>query len=201
MINEAYHGDYIIKENDSFEDDNSWGVSTLRNRFKIPSIKVTEIERDLFDVYTKNIRHYQTDKIHLRVLTKTSESVSIQAAHTHILTKHELIKTLLSFKSLVNNWDGYGAVPLELDSATNAITIISLVDDFIISKINDIYPNPNGTVSIIWKNQNNDIISLEIGNNYMSYFVKSSGEEPRFFDNIQIDSSSVKKLSSFVRVL
>ena len=204
MVNEAFNGDYIIKENDLFEEETPWLLPSL-NKLKVPSFKRTGFETELFGVYTKNKRHHQTDKILLSFLMPGTE-VEVAAhnqidEHSHVLTKDHFIRTILSFKTLVNNWDGYGAIPLELDSASNSIKIITLASDFMVSKIEDLYPNPNGTVSILWKNRNDETVSVEIGNNSMSYYVMQKDKDPEFFDNVPIDSSSVEKLSSFVRLL
>lgn len=203
MVNEAFNGDYIIKESDSFEDEDSWFLPSL-NKFKFPSFKRIDANAEMFKVYKKNIRHYQTDKIALSFLMPQEVTVSTSSpkiAVAEVSLKHDFIKKVLSFKTLINNWDGHGAIPLELESATNTITLINCADDLIISKIDDLYPNPNGTVSVLWRNQNDDAISLEIGNKTMSYYVKMLETEPEFFDDIKIDSSSVEKLSSFVRLL
>jgi hypothetical protein len=113
-------------------------------------------------------------------------------------TKQKLFKEICSFKSLNNNWDGYGAIPLEIESAANAIYLISSLSNYIFESIDKIFPNPHGTISIMWGNSNNETVSLEIGNNDMSYYADISGQETEFFDNIAINDSEIAKLSSFI---
>lgn len=121
--------------------------------------------------------------------------------HTAQYNKSELFEKIVSFKSLVNNWDGYDAVPLEVRSATNAIEFVNLLADKDIKRLYDIYPNPNGTISFEWVNDADEIISLEIGNNTFSYFVKMSHQAPLFFNDLQINYKEIKELSEQIRHL
>ena len=113
-------------------------------------------------------------------------------------TKQELFKEICSFKSLNNNWDGYGAIPLEIESAANAMFLISSLDGNIYGSIDKIFPNPHGTISIIWSNTNDETVSLEIGNKSMSYYAEISHQETEFFDNIKINDSEISKLAAFI---
>src|SRR5690606_20136204 len=63
---------------------------------------------------------------------------------TPLVVREDLVNEILSFKSLKENWDGYGAVPLEIKSASNALNILNKLDNTSISKVNEIYPNPHG---------------------------------------------------------
>lgn len=111
--------------------------------------------------------------------------------------KHEIIKGILSFKSLENNWDGYGSLPLEIESATNAISLIDLLGEASYSTIHDFYPNPNGTISFVWLNSNNEKVCVEVGNDTMSYFVELSSHEVQFYNKKEVnvkESASLAKL-------
>lgn len=116
-------------------------------------------------------------------------------------TKHDVIQEILSFKSLENNWDGYGAIPAEIESATNVITLIDLIGEIQFCKVNDIFSNPNGTISLIWKNRLEEIISLEVGNESMSYYVEYLSKEPEFFDDIEINKREALKISEYIQIL
>ncbi|MEX2593720.1 MAG: hypothetical protein WD426_13180 [Anditalea sp.] len=113
-------------------------------------------------------------------------------------TKKEIIYEILSFKALSNNWDGYGAIPLEIKSAANTIVLIELIGEDTFCAVTDFYPNPNGTITLTWDNKLGDIISAEIGNESMSYFVDIYGSDPLFFDNIEINDQEGKKISEFI---
>lgn len=122
---------------------------------------------------------------------------------THIdrFPKNEIIKEILSYKALNNNWDGYGAIPTEIESATNAILLIDLIGESIFTLVNEFYPNPNGTISFEWVNNSNEIFSLEVGNESMSYFIKLASQKPIFYDNKPVNAEEANKISECIRLL
>jgi len=113
----------------------------------------------------------------------------------------DIIKDIISFRTLSDKWDGYGAIPLEVESATNAISLTHLVGDLFASKLKDFYPNPNGTISFNWENESEETISLEIGNMQMSYYVELNSSEVVYRNNIDINAKEASKLSEFISVL
>lgn len=117
------------------------------------------------------------------------------------LNKKDIVKSILSFKSLNNNWDGYSSLPLEIESASNALSLIDLVGENLFCTINDFYPNPSGTISMIWKNNSNEIVSLEVGNKTMSYYVELSSQEIQFVNDAKINTKEAIKLSEFLKIL
>jgi hypothetical protein len=112
--------------------------------------------------------------------------------------KLELFKEICSFKSLNNNWDGYGAIPTGIESSANTIFIITILSNYISGSIDQIFPNPHGTVSVFWTNSRNEKVSLEIGKKTMSYYADIENHETEFFDNIEINDSEISKLAAFV---
>ena len=115
-----------------------------------------------------------------------------------IVLKKNLIREIISFQSLKLNWDGYGAYPLEVESATNAIELINFLAIEAYSQIDQIYPNPNGTISIVWNNNFNEEVSIEIGNNTMSYYVQLCSKETLFYNNILINEVEAHKISAHI---
>ena len=114
------------------------------------------------------------------------------------VAKKDLIKEIISFESLKLNWDGYGAYPLEVESAANAIELINFLAVDVYSQIDQIYPNPNGTISIVWSNKFNEEVSIEIGNKTMSYYVQICSKEILFYNNIFINEVEANKISKYV---
>lgn len=109
---------------------------------------------------------------------------------------------ILSFKSLQESWDGYGAVPLEIKSASNAIFFLeTLSEKSNIANLSDIFPNPHGTLSLIWENIYNERLSLEIGNNSMSYYYTLNSNSPKFFNNIEIDNNNIETIARTINSL
>lgn len=117
------------------------------------------------------------------------------------LNNKDIIKDIISFKALTNKWDGYGALPLEVESATNAILLMHLVGDLFSKRLKDFYPNPYGTISFNWENESEETISLEIGNMQMSYYVELNSSEVVYRNNIDINAKEASKLSDFIGIL
>ena len=117
------------------------------------------------------------------------------------ISKHSLLKDILSFKSLTESWDGYGAVPLEIESATNSIQLLDLIGENTFCTVSDFYPNPNGTITFEWHNSENEMVSLEVGNNSFSYFVEMASSNVLFFNNKSINATEAKKLSEFIQAI
>lgn len=114
-------------------------------------------------------------------------------------TKREIIDQILSFKSLINNWDGYGALPVEIKSASNSIYMLGEFSHKIVGSIDDFYPNPHGTVVFEWVNDLHEKIYLEIGNSSFSYFVKmNSSIEPIFADNLEFTDDNIEVLKEYI---
>lgn len=116
-------------------------------------------------------------------------------------TKKEVIQNILSFKSLINNWDGYKALPLEVESAGNTIYLINLLESNVIGGIDDFYPNPHGTISFEWVNDFNEKVYLEVGNDSFSYFAKFNSSEPLFYDNLEISDENIEILAKNIRAV
>ena len=134
--------------------------------------------------------------------TPLSEYISEINKITKIKTsKRELFAKIISFVSLKNNWDGYGAIPLETMSSINTNEIINQLPENQIEQIDEIGPNPNGTLSISWINNSDEEISVEIGNFVFSYYVKFNSQSPIFVDNAKINYNEINKLSDFVSKL
>ncbi len=115
--------------------------------------------------------------------------------------KHEIRNEILSFRSLRSNWDGSGAIPMEVEVASNVMELMELIPENVFSKIDDYYPNPNGTISLSWVNKVGETVMTEIGNVSMSYYVKLSSQEPIFFNDVKINSEESKKFSKFIQAL
>lgn len=113
----------------------------------------------------------------------------------------DIIKKIVSFRSLNYSWDGYGAYPLEVEAASNAIQIVNQLPKIAIHTISDIFPNPNGTISFLWENENDERVSLEIGNSNFSYYVKYNSQKVMFFDNKPINDKEVFKLADFISAI
>ncbi|MBD8042095.1 hypothetical protein H9625_16980 [Phocaeicola sp. Sa1CVN1] len=100
---------------------------------------------------------------------------------------------------LEENWDGYGAtkvLPTCISNAQNIINYKAIICDC----IQDIYANPNGTISILWENENEESVGLEIGEKKLSYYVvRKNGNE--FINNVPFSELQYNKLSAYIAQL
>lgn len=113
--------------------------------------------------------------------------------------RNQIVKEIISFVSLNLDWDGYSALPLEVESAANAILITNHLSDSALSKIFALYPNPHGTITIDWENNSGEIISLEVGNTSFSYYIKIESSQPSFFNNIKFGELELDEFAKRVQ--
>ncbi len=112
-----------------------------------------------------------------------------------IYTLNEINTNILSFACLQKNWDGFGAFPLENKSCVNALSIVSMLNKDIINQISDLFPNPHGTLTIEWETING-LLSLEIGNEEISYYKEKLGAETEYFSSLEITDYSIDILQN-----
>lgn len=105
-----------------------------------------------------------------------------------------VLEEMETFSKLPSNWDGYGAVAVHGASIELAkkILLLSYMRN-LSAKIEDVQPNPNGTLSIIWENNGNEVM-MEVGDKAFSYYATINGETS-YFSNLAPTSSNTHKLS------
>ena len=108
---------------------------------------------------------------------------------------NEIREMILSSNALTNNWDGFGAVPVGVQSANMAIALLDFLSPAAIKLIDDCFPESNGTVSLKWKNEYAERVSVNIGSSGMSYYVKLLGKETEYFNSIEVNEQSGNILS------
>jgi hypothetical protein len=104
--------------------------------------------------------------------------------------------------SLNENWDGYNSAPVTPQSGQNAVNFVICLNDVILEKVSDIFPNPHGTITFEWVNNLQEKISLEIGSNSYSYFVTHLNNPPKLIDGKDIFSNIgeiTNEINSLVR--
>lgn len=133
--------------------------------------------------------------------TKTSNNKEEELLSLDYSNKQTVIRQIISFKSLENNWDGYNSIPSEIGSASNTIFLINTIDNEAVNKIEDIYPNPHGTISISWENKAGEDISVEVGNTSMSYYVRLLSKDVKFVNNASISEEEISTLAKYINAL
>ena len=82
--------------------------------------------------------------------------------------------------AMPENWDGYGAIQISLETKKNAQSALEAILRH--APVPDITPNPNGTVSFEWETAQG-IGHLEIGRTKFSFYIKPcSGGTPLLAD-------------------
>ncbi|MBR2507659.1 MAG: hypothetical protein IKB70_12395 [Bacilli bacterium] len=90
---------------------------------------------------------------------------------------------LSEFVCLPQNWDGYGAIPLELAAYENANHFLDQIDRGILKYLSQesLQPTPYGTVIMDFQ-KGHDLVSVEIGNDKIGFFTKFKNHK-NFFSN------------------
>jgi len=76
---------------------------------------------------------------------------------------------------LTQNWDGFGAIPIQEGTRNNAIAAVSSL--LLWTPSPEISPNPNGTISLEWETDSG-IAQLEVGQSKYSFFIDLRRGEP-----------------------
>ena len=129
------------------------------------------------------------------------DKLSSLVIHKGCYTKNYVLDNIIAYRALNENWDGYGALPLQIKCASNTIQFINSLSGRVIEKIRDFHPNPNGTFSLVWENEVGERLALELGNNTLSYYVKFNSQDPMFFNDIENNDKEVNRISDFVKAL
>lgn len=80
---------------------------------------------------------------------------------------------------LPENWDGYGALPINAATKYNALSVLPGL--LAVGHAAEITPNPNGTLSFEWETADG-CAHLEIGQSRLSFYITSERENPLFLD-------------------
>lgn len=146
-----------------------------------------------------NISVSDAIKTGLELLFKQFKSKTHAANNTAIPTaKKAVINDIEALKELEANWDGYGAMPILVTSINNAKEIV-LNKIISADNIEDIQPNPNGTVTITWSKKNNQVC-LEVGTEMMSYFADIDGKVS-YSQTEKVTKENTLKLAAYVNQL
>lgn len=146
-----------------------------------------------------NISVSDAIKTGLELLFKQFKSKTHAVNNIAIPTaKKAVINDIEALNELEANWDGYGAMPILTTSIDNAKEIV-LNKIISADNIEDIQPNPNGTVTITWSKKNNQVC-LEVGTEKMSFFADINGKTS-YSKTEKVTKENTLKLASYVNQL
>lgn len=139
----------------------------------------------------------------VNVKPESTMSISEGFKIDHRLLNTDWLEPILSnikeFSALQENWDNYGATPVKDKTYLNSKEIITGIPQKLINKMYDVYPNPHGTISMDWENDNGELVSIEIGIKNMTYFAKFNGTNLIGEDRVRINDNEV--MSKIVSLL
>jgi hypothetical protein len=130
----------------------------------------------------------------LSSITEVAE-IAVEYKKSDTLNKENIFKSIEEFTNIENNWDGYGAIPLSLESAKNAKEFISILPEGAFQHFHDGFPNTHGTISFEWKNKKEEEFFVEIGETKMSYFLTLEGQTTIKKDLVEFSFKNLKALN------
>jgi len=111
----------------------------------------------------------------------------------------DIVSNILSFHTLKQDWDGYGAIPSNVKTCANSISFLVEVKEFK-DYITEVYPNPHGTISIEWEKLNNERLVVEIGEDGFSFYIKYD-DEPLITGEFDTSDIAAEKISQHLKKL
>lgn len=101
---------------------------------------------------------------------------------------NDVKNSLKDLYEIEDNWDGYGGIkPNEIILEKTETFLKEKLTTIELDKLTDIYPNPNGTISLDFKRDIHRMISLEIGMDKISYYFRLDSEKTNYNDHSDID--------------
>ena len=148
----------------------------------------------LFNEAKKNIysEKKESDVSYFRV--KKADSKLLKSEHVDVQREsaQDEIRALANY---MDDWDGYGAIRPLSECLNHALEIVRN-KKFNLDFLTDIYPNPNGTLSLEWEQDDNEI-GLELGKEEFSFFAHF-GELHSYNNKKRYVAEEIERLSEFV---
>jgi len=145
------------------------------------------VEKNYKDHIDKNggfTREYLDD---LEILhTLQSRFTTYQNWHKDdALSKVEALKELGKMLTLELNWDGYNGEP---PSAFTIAYAKTLLDKLKLDKLNDVYPDPNGSICLYFL-RNNDKIEISVYEDKLTWYIDSKHKTVKYYDHLHNDET------------
>ena len=134
------------------------------------------------------ISYYKVAKANNHLIKREKVDVQRERAEDDVRT----------FANFQDGWDGYGAVRPVAECLNHALEIICN-KNIRLEYLTDIYPNPNGTLTLEWEQGGNEI-GLEVGSHEFSYFAHF-GEHHSYNNRKPYVADELEKLSEYIAFL
>ncbi|MDI9365648.1 MAG: hypothetical protein QM541_11905 [Flavobacterium sp.] len=150
-----------------------------------------------------NSDHYYSCLFKPRRDAYTQNDVFYVTTSVKEFVKSTFGKVLNEISQLEEDWDGYGAIPPSSIVISNTTAFLEILPSAFRENLDaeSIMPNPNGTITVEWRKDNDDVISVEIGKSVANYYVMIGGAfdgfEDCFLPKTTIPVTLLKKLAAF----
>lgn len=106
---------------------------------------------------------------------------------------------VMALAKLADNWDEEGAQRVSTTAIKNVLNLLNYAS-VRVDLLQDIYANPNGTISIEWENDNHEYAGVQIGRKQMSYYV--TRHQGSYYKNFEfINEENYQKLLAKLAML
>lgn len=110
----------------------------------------------------------------INVLFEDDSVNAIIRESTQSVRSNMLVRLSHFFNTLnEENWDEYGAYPIERQSYENAISVVNNTSEEVL-KLWNVFPSPNGTISFEFKAR--EIAAMSVGNKDFSFVARRRGD-------------------------
>lgn len=108
--------------------------------------------------------------------------------------RSKLKRSLEYIAKLPSNWDGYEAPIIGKKAIQNCKHILELLPNNVILDLK-IYPTEYGGIQAIYNDKiRNKKVSVDLGDDLMSFYVRESGKSPQFFSYLSYDKNNIDLL-------
>ncbi len=111
------------------------------------------------------------------VLNKNLETLKFENEVKYPIALSKHLSNIKGIECLENNWDNYGAIAPNIFIISQVKKFLTLLPNQFLEALETeyVFPNPNGTISVEWRNHNN-AVSIEFGAETANYFVCLNSE-------------------------
>lgn len=160
------------------------------------------LQEDSFECkfFVYNLRDSEEDYVEATVNYHKVDTIDDEVDNSSQLTspRIEARGHVLAIANYQDDWDGYGAIRPLSECLSHALDILG-DEQFNVEHLTDIYPNPNGTITFEWE-QNDNEIGLELGNNEFSYYAHI-GNHHSYNNKKQYAADEITRLAEYVSFL
>lgn len=107
---------------------------------------------------------------------------------------------LEEFKLLEQNWDGYGASPIEMTAIEHCKELLGKLPGLSILST-EIMPTHLGGILLKYTPKESAMIKCDIGSELISYFVREKGKDTRYYSFLEWNKQNVDMLIENIKAL